>query len=188
MLLFSFSSIIALGVFYPLCINAISSLIFYSQAKGSLIADEKGRTIGSLLIAQRFVNPAYFQPRPSAAGYDGYDGASSGGSNLGPTSEKLRERVTGEISRLRKENPDAPHNIPVELVTSSASGLDPHLTISAALWQVPRIAKARGVSEDRVRAILFANEEGRTLWVFGEPRVNVLLLNLAIDRQFGKTR
>lgn len=187
-LLFTVFSMVFLGIFYPFCINAVSGLFFHSQAQGSFIANENGHVTGSTLIAQRFVNPAYFQPRPSAAGDHGYDAASSGGSNLGPTSEKLRRRVTGEIERLRKENPKAPLPIPVELVTTSASGLDPHLTIPGALWQVPRIAKARRVSPDRVKAVVLANEEGRTLWALGEPRVNVLLLNLALDSQFGKAQ
>ncbi len=181
-------SITALGIIYPLCINIVSGLIFHSRAEGSFIADESGHVVGSTLLAQRFTDPAYFHPRPSAAGDNGYDAASSGGSNLGPTSGKLRIRVTEEIARLRKENPHAPFHIPVELVTTSASGLDPHLTVPGALWQVPRIARARNVSEERLMAVVEANNEGRTLAILGEPRVNVLLLNLALDRQFGKAR
>ncbi|HBL23825.1 MAG TPA: potassium-transporting ATPase subunit C [Deltaproteobacteria bacterium] len=185
-LLFMVLSIAVLGFIYPLCINTVSGLLFDSQARGSFTADESGRPVGSTLLAQRFTDPAYFHPRPSAAGDNGYDAASSGGSNLGPTSEKLRRRVENEIMRLRKENPHAPPYIPVELVTTSASGLDPHLTIPGALWQVSRIASARGISEERVTAMVEANREGRTWGVLGEPRVNVLLLNLALDRQFGK--
>jgi len=180
-------SITSLGIIYPLCINTLSGLLFHSLAQGSLIAGESGHVVGSTLLAQRFTDPAYFHPRPSAAGHDGYDAASSGGSNLGPTSEKLRMRAAEEITRLRKENPHAPFYIPVELVTTSASGLDPHLTIPGALWQVPRIARARNVSEERLTAVVKANKEGRTFGILGEPRVNVLLLNLALDRQFGKS-
>lgn len=185
-LLYTVLSIAVLGIVYPLCINAVSGLLFDSQAQGSLTADESGRPVGSTLLAQRFTDSVYFHPRPSAAGDSGYDAASSGGSNLGPTSEKLRRRASDEIVRLRRENPYAPLYIPVELVTTSASGLDPHLTIPGALWQVPRIARARGISEERVTAMVEANREGRTWGVLGEPRVNVLLLNLALDRQFGK--
>jgi len=185
-LLFTALSIAVLGIIYPLCINAVSGLFFDSQARGSFSADESGRVVGSTLLAQRFTDPAYFHPRPSAAGDNGYDAASSGGSNLGPTSEKLRRRATDEIVRLRKENPHASPYIPVELVTTSASGLDPHLTIPGALWQVPRIASARDISEERIAAVVRANKEGRTFGILGEPRVNVLLLNLALDRQFGK--
>lgn len=187
-LLFTVFSMVVLGIVYPFFMNAVSGLLFHSQAHGSFITGENGRIVGSTLIAQRFVNPAYFQPRPSTAGDDGYNASSSGGSNLGPTSEKLRKRVAAEIERLRKENPDAPFPIPVELVTASASGLDPHLTIPGALWQVPRIAKARRVTQDRVKDVVCVNEENRTLFVLGEPRVNVLLLNIALDRQFGKAR
>lgn len=179
-------SMAALGIVYPLCIDTISGLIFHSRAEGSFIAGESGQVVGSTLLAQRFADPAYFHPRPSAAGDNGYDAASSGGSNLGPTSGKLRMRAAEEIARLRKENLRAPFHIPVELVTTSASGLDPHLTIPGALWQVPRIADARNVSEERVAAVVEANKEGRTLGILGEVRVNVLLLNLALDRQFGK--
>ena len=179
-------SMAALGIIYPLCMNTVSGLIFHSRAAGSFVADESGHVVGSTLLAQRFTDPAYFHPRPSAAGENGYDAASSGGSNLGPTSGKLRMRAVEEIARLRKENPHAPFHIPVELVTTSASGLDPHLTIPGALWQVPRVARARNVSEERVAAVIESNKEGRTLGILGEVRVNVLLLNLVLDRQFGK--
>ncbi len=129
--------------------------------------------------------PGYFQPRPSAAGEKGYDPTSSGGSNLGPTSKKLRDQAAQLAERLAKENPDAPGPVPVELVTTSGSGLDPHLSPAGALWQVPRVARARQVSADRVRAVVQDHTEGRDLGFLGEPRVNVLLLNLALDRQFG---
>jgi K+-transporting ATPase ATPase C chain len=144
--------------------------------------------VGSELIGQGFSNPAYLQPRPSAAGDKGYDGTASGGSNFGPTSKKLQDRVKADLDRLQKENPDAPGPIPAELVTTSASGLDPHLSPEAAHWQVPRIAKARGVSPERVWLAMESQIEGRDLGFLGEPRVNVLLVNLALDRQFGQTK
>jgi K+-transporting ATPase ATPase C chain len=187
-LLFTVVSIAVLGIAYPLSMNALSGLLFHSPAGGSLVVGGNGSVVGSILLAQRFTEPAYFHPRPSAAGDKGYDAASSGASNLGPTSKKLRNRVAEEMARLRKENPRAPYRIPVELVTTSASGLAPHLSISGALWQVPRVADARGVSEERVTAVVKAPREGRTLGFLGERRVNVLILNLALDRQFGKAR
>ena len=147
---------------------------------------DRGRVVGSELIAQPFTVSGYLQPRPSAAGEKGYDATSSGGSNLGPTSKALRERVTKDLRRLVAENPDAPGPVPAELVTASGSGLDPHLSPAAALWQVPRVARARNVDPARIRAVIEANVEGRDLVVVGEPRVNVLLVNLALDRQFGR--
>ena len=141
--------------------------------------------MGSELIAQAFTNPAYFQPRPSAAGAQGYDATSSGGSNFGPTSKKLRDRIAEQLNELKKNNPDMPGPVPVELVTTSGSGLDPHISPEAALWQVPRIAHTRKTEPQDIRAIVQANIEGRQLGLLGEPRVNVLLLNLALDRGFG---
>ena len=176
------------GLVYPLVITGLAQLLFSWRANGSLVTDDKGTVIGSELIAQRFTNPAYFQPRPSAGGENGYDAAASSGSNLGPTSKNLQDRVKAEIQRLKEENPDAPTLIPAELVTTSASGLDPDLSPEAMRWQVSRVAKARGVAPDRVRAIVDANVEGRTFGILGEPRVNVLVVNLALDRQFGKPR
>jgi K+-transporting ATPase ATPase C chain len=150
------------------------------------VTDEKGEVVGSELIAQGFANPAYLQPRPSAAGEKGYDAASSSGSNLGPTSKKLQDRIKDDLKRLKEENPDGVGPVPADLVTASSSGLDPHVSPQGALWQAPRIAKARGVAPDRVKAVIDANVEGRTFGILGEPRVNVLLVNLALDRQFGK--
>jgi len=148
------------------------------------VRDDRGVVVGSALIAQGFANPAYFQPRPSAAGA-GYDATASGGSNFGPTSSQLRARVLGELHRLALQNPGAAEPVPAELVTASGSGLDPHLSPKAALWQVPRIAHARHVAPERVTDMVRRHSEGRDLGVLGEPRVNVLTLNLALDRQLG---
>lgn len=178
------ATLLLTGVAYPLAVTGLAQVFFPHQAGGSLVTVE-GRTVGSSLIGQSFKNPAYFQGRPSAAGSDGYDAAGSSGSNLGPTSKKLRDRVAGDLQRLRAENPRAPGPVPVELVTTSASGLDPHLSPDAAAWQVPRVAAARGVSPDTIEAVLHRHVEGRTLGFLGEPRVNVLLLNLDLDRSLG---
>ena len=178
-------TLVLTGLLYPLALTGVSQLLFSARANGSLVADERGEIVGSELIAQGFTSPAYFQPRPSAAG-SGYDAAASGGSNLGTTSAKLRARVAADVARLQAENPAAPGPIPVELVTTSASGLDPHLSPEAASWQVPRIARARQVSEERIRAVVASLVEDRDLLILGEPRVNVLALNLALDRQFGR--
>jgi K+-transporting ATPase ATPase C chain len=174
------------GLAYPLAVTGAAQLLFPFRANGSLVSDEKGTPVGSELLAQGFANPAYFHPRPSAAGNDGYDPTSSGGSNLGPTSAKLRERVTSDAAKLLAENPEARGPVPAELVTTSASGLDPHLSPDAARWQIPRVARARNVDPSRVRGVVDALVEGRDLGFIGEPRVNVLLLNLALDRQFGR--
>jgi potassium-transporting ATPase KdpC subunit len=181
----TFVTLILTGLIYPLVMTGVAQALFAHQAGGSLVRDDKGVVVGSELIGQVFTNPAYLQGRPSAAG-NGYDATSSGGSNLGPTSKKLRDRVTTDVDRLHKENPEAPLPIPGELVTTSASGLDPELSPEAALWQVARIATARQVTPDRIRAVIEARVQGRDLGVFGEPRVNVLAVNLALDQQFGK--
>ena len=174
------------GLLYPLAVTGVARVAFPRRAGGSLVVDASGRPVGSELLAQGFRSPAYFQPRPSAAGEEGYDPRASGGSNLGPTSAKLRDRVAAEVARLRAANPSAPETVPAELVTTSASGLDPHLSPAGALWQVERVAAARGLAASRVRALVEESVEGRDLGVLGEPRVNVLLLNLAVDRQFGR--
>src|SRR5438128_7952251 len=179
-------TLVLTGLLYPFVMTGLAQVLFPWRANGSLVTDEKGQVIGSELIAQGFANPAYFQPRPSAAGEKGYDATSSGGSNLGPTSKKLQDRVNEDIKRLKAENPEATGAIPAQLVTASASGLDPHLSPEAMLWQVPRVAKARGISAERVKAVLESSVEGRTFGILGEPRVNVLLVNLALDRQFGR--
>jgi len=159
--------------------------LFADKANGSLVKGPSGEVVGSSLIGQGFSNPGYLQGRLSAAGANGYDAASSSGSNLGPTSQKLRDRVTADVERLKGENPDAPGPVPVELVTTSASGLDPHVSPAAALWQAPRIAKARGVDAARVEALIRSHVKGRDFGFLGEPTVNVLKVNLALDRQFG---
>ncbi len=178
-------TLVLTGLLYPLAMTGLARLLFPRQAEGSLVADDAGKVVGSELLAQGFSRAAYFQPRPSAAGDGGYDPLASGGSNLGPTSRKLRDGAAATLDRLRKENPDAPGPAPVELVTTSGSGLDPQLSPAAARWQAPRVAKARGVALDRVLALVDEYTEGRDLGVLGEPRVNVLLLNLAVDRRFG---
>ena len=179
-------TLIVTGIIYPYVVTGLAQLLFPYRANGSLVTDEHGQAVGSELIGQNFTHPAYFQPRPSAAGDKGYDAAASSGSNLGPTSKKLQERVVQDLERLKEENPDAPGPAPIELVTTSGSGLDPHLSPQAALWQVPRVARTRGVAPERVSAVVEAYSEGRDLGMLGEPRLNVLLLNLALDRQFGR--
>jgi K+-transporting ATPase ATPase C chain len=180
-------TLVLTGIFYPVLITGISQLFFSSTANGSLVTDERGRIVGSELIAQPFSRAGYFQPRPSAAGDKGFDPMSSSGSNLGPTSQKLRDRVLADADRLRRENPGAPTAIPGDLLEASGSGLDPQLSPAAALWQVPRIASARGIAPERIRVLINTEVEARSLGFLGEPRLNVLLLNLALDRQFGRS-
>lgn len=169
---------VLLGIVYPLVATGLAQLIFPEKADGSLIVKD-GKVIGSRLIGQPFGGPGYFHSRPSAAG-KGYDAASSGGTNLGPTSKKLIEdQVSVAAHARREENPDKP--VPVDLVTSSASGLDPHITPAAAEFQIARVARERRMSEDEVRRLMREHTEGRTFGVLGEPRVNVLELNLKLD-------
>jgi potassium-transporting ATPase KdpC subunit len=178
-------TLVLTGFVYPLAMTGVAQALFHNKANASLVHDDSGAVVGSSLIGQTFTNPAYLQGRPSAAGA-GYDATASSGSNLGPTSKKLRDRVMADLDRLHKENPDAPPLVPGELVTASASGLDPELSPSAALWQVARIARARQVAPERIGQVVESRVEGRDLGVFGEPRVNVLAVNLALDQQFGK--
>lgn len=179
-------TLVLTGLVYPLVITGFAQVFFSARANGSVIRNEGGQIVGSKLIGQGFKNPGYFQPRPSAAGANGYDATASSGSNLGPTSRKLKDRAAADVERLRGHNPDAPEPVPAELVTTSASGLDPHLSPAAALWQVPRIARARGIEAARIRGVLGSAIEGRDLGFLGEPRVNVLLVNIALDRQLGR--
>jgi K+-transporting ATPase ATPase C chain len=172
-----------LGIAYPLATTGVAGLIFPDQARGSLVR-ASDKVVGSALLAQGFAGEKYFHPRPSAAGEKGYDASSSSGSNLGPTSKALSERVAGDVATLRKET-TAP--IPADLVTTSGSGLDPHISPAAAMLQVARVARARGLPEERVRAVVSDRTEGRLLGLIGEPRVNVLLLNLALDGQVAAT-
>ena len=170
------------GLLYPAVMTGISEAIFPKQANGSLVT-VNGTVVGSSLIAQGFTKPEYFHPRPSAAG-NGYDPTASSGSNLGPTSQALMTRLQASVVAFRKENPDFTGNIPSDILTTSASGLDPHISPAAAEAQAARVAKARGVSQDQVEPLI-AQFTQRPDWGFlGEPRVNVLLLNIALDRKF----
>ncbi len=173
---------VILGIAYPLAMTGIAQLVFSNQANGSLIRDSSGAVIGSALLGQNFTQPQYFHPRPSAAGNDGYDASNSGGSNLGPTNQKLIDAVKDRTATYRSENGLADDAlVPVDAVTASASGLDPDISPANARLQAGRVAQARGLSVDQVRTLIEQNTKGRTLFVLGEPRVNVLELNLALD-------
>ena len=177
-ILFTLVTTVLLGVAYPLIVMGVATVLFPHQAAGSLIL-KNGQVVGSELLAQSFTSDRYFHPRPSAAG-SGYDATASGGSNLAQSSQKLVARIQGDIDKLAKENPGKP--VPIDLVTTSGSGLDPDITPDAASFQASRIAKARGISEDAVRKLIEQHTAGRQYGLLGEPRVNVLELNLALDQ------
>jgi K+-transporting ATPase ATPase C chain len=172
---------VLLGLVYPLVVTALAQVLFHDKANGQLIT-RNGAVVGSHIIGQPFVSAGYFHSRPSAAG-NGYDAANSGGSNLGPTNQKLVDRINTDVATDQADNPGVP--VPVDLITTSASGLDPHITPAAAEYQVKRIAKTRGMSEDQVRTLVAQHTEQRQWGFMGEPRVNVLELNLALDHAAG---
>ena len=175
------------GLIYPLGVTGLCQMLFYDKANGSLITVNE-QVVGSALIGQNFSKAGYFQPRPSAAGNDGYDGTASGGSNLGPTNQKLIDRVKASVEKFQKENPSYTGLLPADLVTTSGSGLDPHISPASAEAQLDRVANARGLSVGQIKSLIDAHTEGRDLGFLGEPRVNVLLLNLDLDRQFPAKR
>jgi K+-transporting ATPase ATPase C chain len=179
-ILMTISTTILLGLIYPLVVTGVAQVIFPKQANGQLI-EKSGKIVGSRIIGQGFSGAGYFHSRPSATTVP-YDAANSGGSNLGPTNQKLIDRVKQDVATLQAENPGQP--VPIDLVTTSASGFDPEITPAAAEFQLPRIAKERGASTEQLRAVVLRHTEGRQLGFLGEPRVNVLELNLELDERF----
>jgi K+-transporting ATPase ATPase C chain len=182
--LMTIATTILFGLVYPLVVTGMAQLIFPKQANGQLIQKD-GKTVGSRIIGQGFSGPAYFHSRPSVAGV-GYDAANSGGSNFGPTNQKLIDRVKGDVISAQVDNPG--QSVPIDLVTTSASGFDPHITPAAAEFQLPRIAKERGTTADQLRSVVAKHTESRQLGMLGEPRVNVLELNFEIDERFPITK
>jgi K+-transporting ATPase ATPase C chain len=182
--LMTIATTILLGVIYPLVVTALAQVLFHDKANGQLIV-QNGKVVGSRIIGQPFTTDPYFHSRPSAAG-NGYDAANSSASNLGPTNHTLIDRVNASVAQLKTENPAQP--VPIDLVTTSGSGLDPHITPATANFQISRVAKARGISEAQLQTLIARHTEGRQLGFLGEARVNVLELNLDLDAQFpGKT-
>ena len=178
--LMTIATTILLGIIYPLVVTGLAQVLFPHKANGQLIQKD-GKVIGSSIIGQGFSGAAYFHPRPSAAG-NGYDAANSGGSNLGPTNQKLIDRVKGDVATAQADNPGTP--VPIDLVTTSASGFDPHITPASADFQLQRVSKERGVTADQLRTLVKKHTEGRQLGILGEARVNVLELNLELDERF----
>jgi K+-transporting ATPase ATPase C chain len=182
--LMTIATTLLLGIIYPLVVTGISQVLFPKKANGQLL-ESNGKVVGSRIIGQAFSSPGYFHSRPSADG-NGYDATASNGSQWGPTNQKLVDRVKGDVAAAQAENPGAP--IPIDLVTASGSGLDPEISPAAAAFQIPRVAKTRGISEAQVRDIVAGHTENRQLGFLGEPRVNVLELNLDLDKQFPGTK
>jgi K+-transporting ATPase ATPase C chain len=182
--LMTIATTVLLGIVYPLLVTGLAQIIFPKQANGGLIHGKDGVLVGSRLIGQPFSGPGYFHSRPSAAGAAGYDASASSGSNLGPTNAQLITRVNGDVAKLQAENPGTP--IPVDLVTTSGSGLDPNITPAAAQFQIRRVAGERKISEGEVARLVLENSENRQWGFLGEARVNVLELNLALDARYGR--
>ena len=180
-ILYTVVTTILFGVGYPLLVTLVAQTAFKNQANGQLIT-KNGTVVGSRILAQPFTGPAYFHPRPSAAGTNGYDASNSGGTNYGPTNQKLVDRVKGDVATLQAENPGKP--VPIDLVTTSGSGLDPHITPASAEFQVPRVAHARGISADELLPLVRQHTQQRQFGFLGEPRINVLELNLALDEKY----
>jgi len=179
-ILMTIATTVLLGIIYPLVVTGLAQVLFPRQANGQLI-EKNGNVIGSRIIGQGFSGSGYFHSRPSFAG-NGYDAANSNGSQLGPTNLKLIDRVKGDVTTAQADNPGTP--VPIDLVTGSGSGLDPHITPAAAEFQIPRVSTARGISADQLRALVARHTEGRQLGVLGEPRVNVLELNIELDQRY----